>query len=141
MSRLRVTDAFEVMMKAGLEDPGAVAVPPPNVTDAAGKIRIPHWIIYPVPSAGGESSFSDPFELVNFEYQVTYVGTTRKQAEWLADAGRAVVVSRTPSGGWTHSLSLSVGYCADRSVSLFGGVATDAPGAFTVVDSYNLVVT
>ena len=139
--RVRLTDAFEAMMTAALEIPVGTVNAPPNVYDAAGKVRVAHAVIFPIPSASGEPSLTDPWEVVALEYQVTYVGTTRKQAEWLADAGRAAVVGRNAGGGWTHSLTPSIGYVVDRSVALFGAVSSEAPGAYTVSDSFYLVVT
>lgn len=131
---------FTDMLKAALPDvPGDLVKAPPGVTDNAGKLLKEHWIAYPIPTASGEASFSDPWSIVAFEIQVTAFGRTADQAGFLADAITAVVVGKT-NRQWTYSLSLPNDYSANRTVALFGAPSSDAPGTFTVQNSYRLDV-
>lgn len=61
----------------------------------------PYAILYPIPGGGFDgpplqSSESDAL----FTYQVTSVGLSRKQAEWMGDRVRATVVARSANGAF-----------------------------------------
>ena len=148
LSTVRVTDAFETMMNVGLAaqaaatnrppDPAAVLNAPPNVTDGSGRPTKLFYVIYPIATAAGESSFSDFYEIVQLEFQVRAVGMTRKSAEWGDEQARLVIVGRTASGAYTYPMTVQGGSSTvvNRRVALFGGVTSDAPGTFEVNSSY-----
>ena len=133
----RFTDMLQSALSPGI--PVDLVKAPAGVTDNAGKLLKEHAIVYPIPTASSEASFNDPHEIVAFEIQVTAFGRTADQAGFVADAVTAVVVGKT-NGQWTHSLSLPNDYCANRTVALFGAPSSDAPGTFTVQNSYRLDV-
>lgn len=148
MKRVRITDAFEAMLVAGF-NPAPPAVPypvgtvnaPPGITDGAGKVNKPHVIIHPIPSGTISGDLDDPDGMPTLEYQVTYIGLNRKQAEWMASTGQEIITGRTVGGQFMHGITPVEGYVVDRSVALNGGVTSEVPGTYTVVDSYYLVVT
>lgn len=148
MNRVRITDAVEVALTTALNpSPPAVPYPvgtvnaPPGITDGAGKVNKPHAIIQPIPSGTISGDLDEPDGMPTLEYQVTYIGLNRKQAEWMADEGRDVMIERTAGGQFMHGITPVGSYVVDRSVALYGGVTSEVPGTYTVVDSYYLVVT
>jgi hypothetical protein len=132
----RFTEMLQAAMPAEKID---LVKAPAGVTDQTGKLLIRHLIVYPIPTASSEASFTDPHAIVGFEMQVTAFGRTADEAGFLADACTAVVVGKT-NNQWTYSLSLPTDYCCNRTVSLFGAPSSDAPGTFTVQNSYRLDV-
>jgi hypothetical protein len=148
MSRLRLSDAVKTTLALGMVDTGAgysykveLVNAPDGVFDQAGKVKDGHVIISPIGSASGESSMNDEFEIVDYEYQTTCVATSRQSAEWMSDRVRLVMVGRAASGAFLFPISpVSGGTICDRRVALFGGVTSDAPGVFTVQDSYYVIV-
>lgn len=148
MSRLRLSDAVKTTLANGMVDTGLgfsykveMVNAPDGVYDQAGKVREGHVIVSPIASASGESSMNDEFELVAYEYQTSSVATTRQAAEWLSDRVRLIMVGRSASGAFLFPITpVSGGSVCDRRVALFGGVTSDAPGVFTVQDSFYVIV-
>jgi len=146
-SSVRLTDAVEATLNAGFAaqalaanrpaDPVGVVNAPQNVTDAAGRPTRLYYVLFPIAGASGESSTRDPYELVTVEFQLRAVALNRKQAEWASEQARIVMVGRTTSGGFAFPMTpQGSGFVVDRSVALFGGVTSDAPGTFEVNDSF-----
>lgn len=51
----------------------------------------PYGVVYQVPSAGLEGTLADPNADGELVYQVTCVGTTREQAQWVVDKAMALL--------------------------------------------------
>jgi hypothetical protein len=146
-STVRVTDAVEATLNAGFAaqaaaagrqpDPVGIVNAPPNVTDGSGRPTKLYYVVFPIPTASGEASFSDFYETVDLEYQIRSVGMTRKQAEWGDEQARIVMCGRNTSGAYTFPMTpQGSGYIVNRRVALFGAVTSDAPGTFEVNSSF-----
>lgn len=73
-------------------------------------LTVPYAVVYNISGGRMSGNLDDPFEDADLVYQVTCVGRTREQAEWVADkatvtlvagfsvAGRSIVLV-TPEGG------------------------------------------
>lgn len=51
----------------------------------------PYAVVYPIPGGRAFGSLSEPHEDAELVYQVTCVGLTREQAEWVADKSMALL--------------------------------------------------
>ncbi len=50
-------------------------------------------VVYGLPDNGADGPANDPWADVQHVYQITAVGQTRKQAEWVADVCRAAILN------------------------------------------------
>jgi hypothetical protein len=82
-----------------------------SVGDGSGDgLSVPYCVVYNISGGRMSGNLDDPFEDADLVYQVTCVGQTREQAEWVADkatvtlvnglsvTGRSIVLV-TPEGG------------------------------------------
>ena len=63
---------------------------------------LPHAIVYPIPGGDRSGSLANPYEDAEFVFQVTCVGTSREQAQWLADKAEAILDGVTVTGRTIH---------------------------------------
>lgn len=107
----------------------------------------PYCIVYSIPGGSSSGSLADPFEDSGLVYQVTSVGRTRQQAEWMADRVRNVWLSRTTRGTFQVPLVSPQGWTAAGRIPQDGsGGGVDREGeppneVFSVPDRYILQVT
>jgi hypothetical protein len=139
--RLTFDEAVLAALTAGMpaDTPGDYCQAPPNVTDGAGRINRKHWVLRPLPSGVTEVSLDDPHAIVRLEYQLDANGSNARQSQWVADRLRAAWIAET-GGTWTYPLGSVDEYVVDRTVALFGGPNSDAPGAYSTIDNLYLVV-
>lgn len=77
------TDALLGVLAATGKDIGDAQTPP----DAA----LPYIVLYPMPGSTRSGPISDPNADAELLYQITCVGATREQAEWMRDAAAAAM--------------------------------------------------
>lgn len=76
----------------------------------------PYAVVYSVSAGGWSGTLAEPYEDAALVFQVTCVGATREQAEWVADKAIATLL-----GG----LSVSGRFIANVAIDLSGGVLRD----------------
>ncbi len=104
-----LTDAvLAVLVAAGTEKIGDATAP---ADDAR-----PYAVLYPMDDSERDGDFVDTQRTAWFEYQITSVGDTREQAEWLADRLRTVLLAAdlSPSGFRMYPFEKVVGLITDR---------------------------
>ena len=70
------------------------AVTPDGVTnDAQGRPTTPYCIVYPMPSGGTSGPMSSPHADEDQVVQVTAVGRSREQAQWVADVAKTTLLA------------------------------------------------
>lgn len=120
------TDALIAALQAmGLEVGDAVA---PDDTP-------PYVVVYAIPGGTASGTLARPDDDAELVYQVTCVGLTRQQAEWLAD--KALTLLETP-------LSVSGRSIARVALDLHAGVSRDdsrTPPYFVAMPRFRLYST
>lgn len=94
-NRSTITDAFLLLLRSSTGQPIGDHTAP-SQAEMTDEEFFPYAIVYSI--EGGELTgppLSAPEADGEFVYQVTSVGTTRKQAEWMADRARRTVLART----------------------------------------------
>ena len=56
----------------------------------------PYMVLYPSSDAGSEGSIADPHQIVTQTFQVTAVGDSMEEAQWMQEEARGVLVGWTP---------------------------------------------
>jgi hypothetical protein len=71
----------------------------------------PYMVLYPSSDAGTEGSLADPHRIVIQTFQVTCVGDSMMEAQWMQHKARGVLIGHRPSvSGWkTESITLDFG--------------------------------
>lgn len=104
--------------------------------EAPSDLTLPYAVLYPLVDDDDpemHSTLSDAHEMTVFEWQVTSIGSTRKQAQWMQQKVRAALV------GWEPSVSgLSFGL-----VEKSGGQGTrrddgTQPAQFFSIDQFSV---
>lgn len=98
----------------------------------------PHCILYAVPGTLFDGSLKDASEDALVNYQVTSVGLTRVQCEWMADRVRAVMLSRTPQGSWQVPVTSPAGISVNGRLpfpGFSGGIDIDGDPPYEVFSS------
>ncbi|MFD8509791.1 hypothetical protein ACFV27_01395 [Streptomyces antimycoticus] len=99
----------------------------------------PYSVLYPVGSTSDGPPFGDASADARIIYQVTSVGTTAEQAEWMADKVRAGMLARTPAG-YTYSITATGYVVMARELDKEEGVAV-ASGVYSYVQRFAIEVT
>ncbi|WP_159073624.1 hypothetical protein [Streptomyces sp. RTd22] len=99
----------------------------------------PYSVLYPVGSTSDGPPFGDASADARIIYQVTSVGTTAEQAEWMADKVRAGILTRTPAG-YTYSITATGYVVMARELDKEEGV-TAASGVYSYVQRFAIEVT
>lgn len=131
--RRPVTQAIETLLLSETGRPGdrGEAPGPEDVSP-----EVPYWVLYAVP--GGErrtGGLSLPESGGVWRYQVTSVGASVDQAEWMSDRVRTVLLSRGPGGAWVHPLAGDGWVIWDRGEDLDGGQLTQEGRLWNVHDT------
>jgi hypothetical protein len=96
-----LTDALLVALRAAWTYVGDGEAPdplPPN--DNAGRPTVPYAVLYPAGLGPTEGPVSNRNADARPLYQLTCVGGTRQQAEWLSDKLRPVLLTPPSVSGW-----------------------------------------
>lgn len=97
MSAIASDRLFVDAVVAELEGAGLLvgdAVAPDAIThDTQGRLTSPYCIVYPMPSGGTSGPMSAPHADEDMVVQVTAVGRTREQAQWVADTAKATLLA------------------------------------------------
>ena len=101
--------------------------------------EVPYGIVYAIAGGGVDGGFADPHTDATFVYQLSSVGATREQAEWLADRARRAVLGRDPTGALLFPLAAADLLVIYRDADSVGGVERDG-GFFTAADRYSFLV-
>ncbi len=99
-------------------------------------------ILTPIPSgeALGGPPLTAPDADQAIEYDVTAVGKDRRQAGWVADECRRILLSRSATGALLYAVSADGHSELDRSPAGPTGAVTLLDGIYQAVDSYRVSV-
>lgn len=65
-----------------------------TVGDADGEaLSPPYCVVYSIPGGSRSGNLDAPYDDADFVYQVTCVGTTREQAEWVTDKATVTLLN------------------------------------------------
>lgn len=59
-------------------------------------VFVPYMVLYPIPGGTFDGSIGDPNDDAQLLYQVTCVGSTRTQCEWVLDKALGALVGQSP---------------------------------------------
>lgn len=101
--------------------------------EAPTDLTFPYAVVYPVGDTPGSTSVGDPTETVVYEFQVTTVGSTAEQAEWMQTQCRTALL------GWTPTVT-GRSFTPVNKASGLGTRRDDnvQPAQFYTVDRYEL---
>jgi len=57
----------------------------------------PYMVLYPQSDAGSEGSIADPHQIITQTFQVTCVGDSMEEAQWMQEEARGVLIGWIPS--------------------------------------------
>lgn len=124
-------DVIAILTAGGLTVGDAQA--PANVPAGAGYV-----VVYPLAGGTVNGPLANPSDDADVPYQLNSLGTSRRQAEGIADRARTLMLSAT---NW--SLPGRVVSCVD--IEMLGGVRRDddtaAPAKFYTTDQYVITTT
>lgn len=139
-----VVDWFIQLIETGTDRPvGDMVVPKVSDDDDLGA----HCIVYLIPGGGFSGPIlSAPDADVSLILQVTSVGKQRRQAQWMADLVRRVVLARTSSGAFQVQLDSPVGWAVIDRRPVGGPGGVDLGGkpphyVFSQADRFEIYVT
>lgn len=117
-------------------------VPAGIVRDDRGQLVKPYHIIYPLPGRPlpEHGSLAKAEEAVAVAVQVTTVGARHDHAVEGADACRAGLLARDPSGDFTNAIAAGSDVVIDRRTSVLGAPEPSGGGLWQVADTYDLEV-
>lgn len=139
ISRIDVTDALlETLRSATGKAIGDHAAP----ANAPGSEfpTMPYGVLFSL--SGGDADgppFGAMFSEASVVYQVTCVGETRSQCEWMSDKVRAAVLGRG-AAGFTNAITVTGAKVINRDLAFAGGV-TQEGALFNSVEQYVLELT
>lgn len=58
----------------------------------------PYAVVYPIPGGSRSGSLDDPHEDAELVFQVTCIGSSREQAEWVVDKAEGILSGVTVTG-------------------------------------------
>lgn len=100
----------------------------------------PFAIVYHLSNAADVTSYtSNPWDMMWVAVQVTSVGKTANQAEWMADRCREAVLGRT-AGDWTQPIEPDGATVCGRSLFMSAGTVLEE-GMWQTVEQFRLMVT
>jgi hypothetical protein len=68
------------------------------VGDATGAgLAEPFSVVYPMPDLATDGPLSDPQQVTVYAFQLTCIGLTREQAQWMQHKARSVLLGWTPT--------------------------------------------
>lgn len=127
-------------LKASTARPFAVSdVPPPD----AGKVAPtpPYGIIYPINDGSFWGGLGAPENSAEFAFQVTSVGATYEQCEWLSDRVRNTVLGRNDNGVYEYAITMPSPHHINYRESLSGaGNMTRNDLMWSTTESFMLYV-
>lgn len=95
----------------------------------------PYSIVYNIPGGSSDGGLGFGFEETDIIYQVTSVGLTRGQADWMADRCRLVWLARTSDGGFSVPIVSPDGWTVSGRMPEYGfsgGVDVEGEPPFQV---------
>jgi len=91
----------------------------------------PYMVLYPLPDSSNEGSISDPHQIAIQLFQVTCVGDTMAEAQWMQAKAREALLGITPSFTGATPIELDLG----------SGVRRDPDGVvFHTTDRFTIYV-
>lgn len=117
--RREVTRVLASTLATSTTRPFAVAdVPPAD----AGKLTPtpPYGIVYPINDGGFLGGLGAPENCAEFAFQITSVGATSDQCEWLSDRVRNVLLGRNAQGTYETAIALTAPFICNYRHSLSG---------------------
>ena len=101
--------------------------------EAPSDLTTPYAVVYPIDEFGDGTSLGDAHETVVYEFQVSSVGDTAEQAEWMQNQVRSALL------GWTPSVSGRSLNPVEKAGSQ-GTVRSDnvQPPVFTAIDTFTV---
>ncbi|MFF8769066.1 hypothetical protein [Kitasatospora sp. NPDC015120] len=113
---------------------------PPVAADKPTGNTIPYQVLYPLGGTSSGPPFGDQAGDGRMLYQLTSVGSTAEQAEWMADKGRAAVLGTTAKGGFATPILPAGHTVIGREIDKEDGV-TVANGVYSWIARIILHVT
>lgn len=117
--RREVTRVLASVLTTVTTRPFAVTdVPPPD----AGKLvpTPPYGIVYPINDGSYWGGLGAPERDAEFAFQITSVGATSDQCEWLSDRVRSTILGRTSAGVYDTTITLTSPFICNYRESLSG---------------------
>ena len=103
--------------------------------------NLPYFVLYSVNSPVGEGSWRDPEDDRDLVVQVTCVGRSAKQANWMSDAAKKAMVGRDATGKYQYPMTnVEGGTVLWRTSDSLGSVDKSGDRLFQVVDTYRIRV-
>ena len=142
ISREEVTLALIAAIELGTGKPVGDHVAPEN---ADGTTKDHPYSILEVTSGGARwgPAWFDPEADADFEFMISSVGSTPRQALWLADRVREVMIGRNSEGQFIHTLAMPAGVriMDRRSGPLVHGAVEREISSYVVPDTYTIALT
>ncbi|MEV4557200.1 hypothetical protein AB0K51_09395 [Kitasatospora sp. NPDC049285] len=102
---------------------------------------IPYCVLYPLGGTSGDGPpFGDADGDARMIYQVTSIGTTAEQAEWMADKVRTALLGRTSVGAFVTPITAVGHVIIGRELDKDEGISV-ASGVYSYVQRFVLHVT
>lgn len=134
VDRRGVTDAFLALLRTGTSKPVGDHALPDHTPDQ------PFAVVYSLPGGGFDGPpLTNPEDSSEFVYQVTSVGVTRQQAEWMADAIRRTVLARSSSGAFQVAIVSPTGVAICGRMGEAPGGVEEEGNLFSVAERFRLV--
>ncbi|WP_033819786.1 hypothetical protein [Kitasatospora sp. MBT63] len=112
----------------------------PTASDKPTGVTIPYCVLYPLGGTSSGPPFGDGDGDGRMLYQVTSIGTTAEQAEWMSDKVRVALLARTKTGGYVTAIPISGHTVIGREIDKEDGV-TVVSGVYSYVQRIILHVT
>jgi hypothetical protein len=96
---------------------------------------LPYAVVYPMPDARHDGSLADPHQVAVYTFQLTAVGQTMEQAQWMQHKGRVSLLGWIPTVAGIGSTPVQLDDPGG------GGVTRDddvSPPQFYAVDRYRM---
>jgi hypothetical protein len=124
------TDAVVAALRdsAGISSVGEV-----GDGDAEG-LNAPYWVVYRIPGGSSSGELADPQGDAEFIYQISCVGISREQTEWMADKATEVLFGGLVVAGRSVFMDIEdhPGVRADHDIS---------PSVFVATPRYRIYTT
>lgn len=139
IDREEVTDAVITALATIGKPVGDMTAP----VDSDGMpLDLPYSIVYPV--LGGDSegpAWVEPDAIFHFHYQISSVGVTRRQAEWLADRVRRVMLERDGGGRFVTAIAPTGMSVLDRRIAFTPAGVEREVSLYSVPEAFIVTVT
>ncbi|GAA2136704.1 hypothetical protein GCM10009760_16380 [Kitasatospora kazusensis] len=101
---------------------------------------VPYCVLYPLGSVSDGPPFGDADADAKVLVQVTSIGTTAEQAEWMADKVRGALLGRAPGAGFATPVAPAGHVVTGRELDKSDGV-TVVSGVYSYIERFALHVT